>query len=94
MGGHLTFFPDKRLQGARSHKIYLEDAGEQSRCSSRPLLVAMRAQGRMAGNAMQSMLRAGLIGCEDQGAEFVLLCMLEIVSTWFSFSKKSFKSIW
>lgn len=47
--------------------------------------------GKDAGTAM---LRARLTGCEDQGTEFVLFCVLEIVSTWFSFLKKSFKSIW
>lgn len=46
--GHLTFFTDKSgLQGPWSQKTLWEEAGKQSRFSSRPLLVAMRAQGRM-----------------------------------------------
>lgn len=46
--GHLTFFPDKsRLRGTWSQETFQEDAGKQSRCSSRPLLGAMRDQGRM-----------------------------------------------
>lgn len=46
--------------------------------------MAMRVQGRMAGAAMQSMLRARLAGCDGCGAELTLLCMLEIVSSTLS----------